>query len=97
MSGSAPGMLSWMDRMTIYVLAVTISAIVTILDIAGRLSNERRPAMFVGLALAIPVLALGLYEYGLLALTRESSGKEWVCRCASRACSLTGSRPLRCS
>ena len=62
-------MLSWMDRMTIYVLAGTIFAIVTILEIAGRLSNERRPAMAVGLALAIPVLALGLYEYGLLALT----------------------------
>lgn len=60
-------MLSWMDRITIY--AVTFCAIVTTLDIAGRLSNERRPAMAVGLALAIPVLALGLYEYSLLALT----------------------------
>ena len=55
--------------MTIYVPAVIIFATVTILEIAGRLSNERRPATAVGLALAIPALALGLYDYGLLALT----------------------------
>ena len=88
-------MLSWMDRMTIYVLAVTTSAIVTILDIAGRLSNERRPAMFVGLVLAIPVLALGLYEYGLLALTLLAYWVvRWV-RSLARRLARDGLRPGR--
>lgn len=53
--------------MMVYIPAVTIFATVTILEIAGRLSDERRPARAIGLALAIPAIVLGLYDYGLLA------------------------------
>lgn len=88
-------MLSLMDRTTIYVAVVTIFAIETILNISGRLSNERRPAMAVVLTLAIPVLVLGLYEYGLLALTLLAYWvARWV-RSLARRLARNGLRPGR--
>lgn len=69
----------------VYVPAVTVFAIVTILEMAGRLSNERRSAMAIGLALAIPAIALGLYDYRLLAFVLAAcSLLRWIRSLARR-------------
>ena len=68
-------------------IAVAIGATVTVLEIAGRLTSERRSAVAVGRTVAFAAVLVGLYDYRLLGFAVFIY---WLARWGASLCTQTG-------